>query len=272
MESFVPDEEQNKKTTLLNFLDIYYSGQDLTLPSRASYQSKKINEQFKGIPDDQNMCYLSKRAHVQLYGDDFKEKLVKYQAKYGQQNEVSNELQMFNHRSFSKRGNPFHHDGDFVDHSIGKRDYESNKNNLDEDYLVCKNCKTECSLTSIDPPLIKEFVMRFQHWLCPDCKICSLCDQNTADQKMLFCDLCDRGFDLDCLGLQDVPDNDWYCQDCSFCNTCNKALIDNNDTNLRDQINELKSNIIAHQLLCKSCHFNKTTEKQRHFGLRHTHK
>ena len=87
---------------------------------------------------------------------------------------------------------------------VGDDDYigikASEKKEVD-DYLVCKNCKGESSLSCIDPPLIKELVLRFGYWLCPDCKICSLCNRNSAEQKMLFCDLCDRGFDLDCLGV-----------------------------------------------------------------------
>ena len=272
IEEYIPSEEQKKKAGLLNFQDIYYSGTDIDLPSRASYQKKKINEQFKCLPDEQGICYLSKRAHCQLYGDDFKEKLVRYQTKNRQQAEQSNETQQFNHRSYSKRGQ-FHNDSDFT-LDPAKTNYGDSKGHQDEDFLVCKSCKTECLLTSIDPPLIKEFVMRFHQWLCPDCKICSLCNKNTADQKMLFCDLCDRGFDQDCLGLQDVPEEDWYCQDCCYCNSCGKVQIDNNvsNTNLREQINELKSNINGSQILCKNCLTRKETEKQRYHGLRHTNR
>jgi len=125
--------------------------------------------------------------------------------------------------------------------------------NHDEDYLVCKNCSTESSLNCIEPPLIKCFVMRFGYWLCPDCKICSLCNQNSVEQKMLFCDICDRGFDLDCLGLDDVPDNDWYCKDCSHCNVCSKELLTGVTAGNREGVDELMKTIEGYNLLCKDC-------------------
>lgn len=35
--------------------------------------------------------------------------------------------------------------------------------------------------------------IRSYEWQCPDCKICAQCKENADEDKMLFCDTCDRG-------------------------------------------------------------------------------
>lgn len=42
-------------------------------------------------------------------------------------------------------------------------------------------------------------------WQCAECKTCCTCRQPADDDKMLFCDLCDRGFHIYCVGLDTVP-------------------------------------------------------------------
>jgi hypothetical protein len=127
-----------------------------------------------------------------VYGDEYKEKFQNL-AKVSQQRDETSGYDQHGYYRSSKRSH-LYPDGEFSD--VKGRDRKDG-----EEFLTCKNCKTETSLTYIDPPLIKEFVMRFEYWLCPDCKICGLCNKNSVEQKMLFCDLCDRGFDLDCLGV-----------------------------------------------------------------------
>lgn len=249
-EALEPVESKNKTSSLLHFLDVYYSGIDLSVPARSRYQKAKINEQFKSLGQEESVNYLSKRSNLDLYGDEYKDKFQNL-SKISQLRDENAGYDQNGYYRSSKRGH--FSDGEFPD---GKgRDRKEG-----EDFLVCKNCKTETSLAYIDPPLIKEFVMRFEYWLCPDCKICGLCNKNSVEQKMLFCDLCDRGFDLDCLGLTDVPEDDWYCKDCSYCNMCTKPLLDGQG---RDNLNELKNNIWGYHLLCKSCHTKKSVRLEK---------
>lgn len=42
-------------------------------------------------------------------------------------------------------------------------------------------------------------------WQCAECKTCGQCSRPADDDKMLFCDLCDRGFHSYCVGLPEVP-------------------------------------------------------------------
>ncbi|KAH9637422.1 hypothetical protein HF086_012035 [Spodoptera exigua] len=37
---------------------------------------------------------------------------------------------------------------------------------------------------------------------------------------MLFCDLCDRGFHIYCVGLDTVPSGRWHCVECAICKSC----------------------------------------------------
>lgn len=42
-------------------------------------------------------------------------------------------------------------------------------------------------------------------WQCSECKTCLKCRQRTNDDKMLYCDQCDRGYHIYCIGLQVIP-------------------------------------------------------------------
>lgn len=42
-------------------------------------------------------------------------------------------------------------------------------------------------------------------WQCKDCKHCIKCRRSDNDDKMLFCDQCDRSYHIYCIGLRKVP-------------------------------------------------------------------
>lgn len=42
-------------------------------------------------------------------------------------------------------------------------------------------------------------------WQCKNCKYCMKCQRSENDDKMLFCDQCDRGYHIYCIGLRKVP-------------------------------------------------------------------
>ncbi|XP_014285665.1 uncharacterized protein e(y)3 isoform X2 [Halyomorpha halys] len=86
--------------------------------------------------------------------------------------------------------------------------------------LQCSNCKGLCHPTcqEITPemlPHIKKYT-----WHCSNCKKCMTCKNTTKDDKMLFCDLCDRGYHIHCVGLRKAPEGRWHCSVCSFCTAC----------------------------------------------------
>ena len=47
--------------------------------------------------------------------------------------------------------------------------------------------------------------------------ICGVCKDGGRENYMVLCDVCDRGFHLDCLEpkLTKVPEGDWMCQRCA---------------------------------------------------------
>ena len=57
-------------------------------------------------------------------------------------------------------------------------------------------------------------------WQCTDCKTCAQCHDPADEDKMLFCDMCDRGYHIYCVGLRRVPQGRWHCQECAVCVNC----------------------------------------------------
>ncbi|OSX57845.1 hypothetical protein POSPLADRAFT_1156366, partial [Postia placenta MAD-698-R-SB12] len=54
-------------------------------------------------------------------------------------------------------------------------------------------------------------VLRSYLWQCANCKKCEVCDKAEGDNRMIFCDYCDRGWHLDCLHppLSAAPEGKW---------------------------------------------------------------
>ena len=60
-------------------------------------------------------------------------------------------------------------------------------------------------------------------WRCPNCKICEISGDVPKDEdKMLFCEMCDRGFSLELLDppLDSAPSGLWICGQCVDCRVC----------------------------------------------------
>ncbi|CAG2067035.1 unnamed protein product, partial [Timema podura] len=58
------------------------------------------------------------------------------------------------------------------------------------------------------------------NWQCTDCKTCIQCKDPADEDKMLFCDMCDRGYHIYCVGLRRVPSGRWHCKECAVCGSC----------------------------------------------------
>ncbi|XP_047508250.1 uncharacterized protein LOC125051751 isoform X3 [Pieris napi] len=96
---------------------------------------------------------------------------------------------------------------------------EANRKTTHERFLVCATCNAKLHPGCVDlqPDTIRK--CREYAWQCNECKTCCSCSR-PADAKMMFCDLCDRGHHLYCLGLQRVPDGRWHCAECAICKSC----------------------------------------------------
>lgn len=53
-----------------------------------------------------------------------------------------------------------------------------------------------------------------------DCKTCDQCHDPADEEKMLFCDFCDRGYHTYCVGLRSIPEGRWHCPACARCGSC----------------------------------------------------
>ncbi|KAJ1917861.1 hypothetical protein H4219_002971 [Mycoemilia scoparia] len=103
---------------------------------------------------------------------------------------------------------------------------------------ICTTCKNQSHLHCLLPdplpkstihtsfplnPVLEELphslsVLSYP-WQCENCKKCSVCDEVGDEAKMVICDVCERGWHIDCCdpALESVPQDDWRCYNCSRC-------------------------------------------------------
>ncbi|CAM0139198.1 hypothetical protein VKS41_002402 [Umbelopsis sp. WA50703] len=66
-------------------------------------------------------------------------------------------------------------------------------------------------------------------WLCPDCKICCVCQTVGDESTLMICDDCDRGWHTNCCKpkVDEVPEGAWRCPLCALCHSCGGKEIKN---------------------------------------------
>ncbi|KDQ56969.1 hypothetical protein JAAARDRAFT_58448 [Jaapia argillacea MUCL 33604] len=59
-------------------------------------------------------------------------------------------------------------------------------------------------------------IVRSYPWKCIECKPCEICKEKGDDNRILFCDFCDRGWHMDCLNppIEEEPPGKWHCPRC----------------------------------------------------------
>ncbi|XP_063385267.1 mucin-2 [Cydia fagiglandana] len=97
---------------------------------------------------------------------------------------------------------------------------EGNRKYSHERFLVCANCNCRLHPHCVELPADTIRKVREYAWQCAECKTCCACSLPADDDKMLFCDLCDRGFHIYCVGLDRVPTGRWHCVECAICKSC----------------------------------------------------
>lgn len=128
-----------------------------------------------------------------------------------------------------------------------------------EEFVHCSECENSAHPSCIE--LLPEVVtvIKTYPWQCMDCKICSHCRDANEEDKMLFCDICDRGYHTFCVGLKTLPQGKWVCRQCGSCSVCGAKQpgpqadktqwLYNNDT-IKEE-NEVKNR--QPKLICVSC-------------------
>jgi hypothetical protein len=84
-------------------------------------------------------------------------------------------------------------------------------------YLIdCNTCHraSHPSCLELNSDLVDWVCIRQYDWQCMDCKLCSTCNSAQDEDKMMFCDRCDRGFHTYCVGVAQVPAGSWLCLKC----------------------------------------------------------
>ncbi|OWF47440.1 PHD finger protein 10 [Mizuhopecten yessoensis] len=84
----------------------------------------------------------------------------------------------------------------------------------DEDMVQCSECKKFGHPTCLDLTAEMVTVIKTYPWQCMECKTCVECMDPYDEDKMIFCDRCDRGYHTFCVGLRSIPNGQWKCRSC----------------------------------------------------------
>ncbi|XP_077998944.1 PHD finger protein 10-like isoform X2 [Glandiceps talaboti] len=91
---------------------------------------------------------------------------------------------------------------------------ESNKKGMSEDLVHCSQCDNSGHPSCLEMSTALVHVIQTYPWQCMECKTCTHCGDPTHEDKMMFCDDCDRGYHTFCVGLKSIPTGKWACESC----------------------------------------------------------
>ncbi|XP_016995199.2 supporter of activation of yellow protein [Drosophila takahashii] len=103
---------------------------------------------------------------------------------------------------------------------VCQRSQHRNARNVPEAFIRCYSCRRRVHPSCIEMPQRMLGRARNYNWQCADCKCCIKCKSSQRPGKMLYCEQCDRGYHIYCLGLKTVPDGRWSCERCCVCMRC----------------------------------------------------
>ncbi|CAH1261392.1 PHF10 [Branchiostoma lanceolatum] len=92
---------------------------------------------------------------------------------------------------------------------------DNNKWGRTEDLIHCSQCDNSGHPSCLDMSDELVQVIKTYPWQCMECKTCVICGDPSEEDKMMFCDVCDRGFHTFCVGLEELPIGQWVCQTCN---------------------------------------------------------
>ena len=91
---------------------------------------------------------------------------------------------------------------------------DKNKLGVPEELISCHSCGNSGHPTCLDMSEELVAAVKTYAWQCIECKTCMLCNDPHDEDKMLFCDKCDRGYHTFCVGLDGLPSGYWICSRC----------------------------------------------------------
>jgi len=90
-------------------------------------------------------------------------------------------------------------------------------------FMFCVDCGEAFHSFCVSAPVHSMELSSVAGWRCPNCKICEISGDVPPDEtRMLYCEMCDRGFSLDLLDppLKSAPSGLWICGQCVCCKEC----------------------------------------------------
>jgi len=103
----------------------------------------------------------------------------------------------------------------YCDFCLG--DAEHNKKTfMPEELIGCAECGRSGHPTCLQFTANMMVSVKQYPWQCIECKTCTLCGTSENDDKLLFCDDCDRGYHMYCLvpPMKEAPEGSWSCRIC----------------------------------------------------------
>ncbi|KAL5008685.1 hypothetical protein ScPMuIL_014266 [Solemya velum] len=113
------------------------------------------------------------------------------------------------------------------------------KNAVPQVVVTCSECGAggHANCLELTPEMVK--VIKTYPWQCMECKTCVECMDPYDEDKMMFCDLCDRGYHTFCVGVKSIPTGRW---ECKSCNALDKDAETTKETSVKDT--PAKENIV----------------------------
>ena len=93
--------------------------------------------------------------------------------------------------------------------------------------MFCVDCGEAYHSFCVNAPIRSMDEYAEAGWRCPNCKVCEISGDVPKDElKMLYCEMCDRAFNLDLLDppLEAAPSGLWICGQCVECEHCKGQL------------------------------------------------
>lgn len=103
----------------------------------------------------------------------------------------------------------------YCDFCLGSRD-NNKKTGSAEELIGCAMCGRSGHPTCLQFTDNMKVSVKKYPWQCIECKTCTLCGTSENDDKLLFCDDCDRGYHMYCLvpPMKEAPEGNWSCSIC----------------------------------------------------------
>lgn len=108
------------------------------------------------------------------------------------------------------------------------------------DFLTCNICGESFHPYCLNlPSMLNKSLEELQKtWKCINCKFCEKCYSALNEDRLLYCDNCDKAYHTYCLDppLKSIPNCGWKCKDCFKCQICETTNFVNgmNPSNIND--------------------------------------